>query len=238
MFNIINKNELIAKDIEFKISNKEFTKTIPSERKLAEQYGVSRNTVREAIAILQNKKIISLSSNYYQINEPQEDYDWLEIFGKKTNYPVTNYIVQNKVIEANKKISQKVRVPLATPIRLIVYKRAISENESTRNLSIDYIYSPEKIADKLELKRLQEHSFWDLLVSSFKGLALKEYQNLSIESVTFEEANLLNIPVRAKILQRTSSIFVDDIPIYFISKKIPENSILFQVDNHFQINKD
>lgn len=230
MFNIINKSELIAKDLEFLISQQEYVKSIPSERKLAVKYNVSRNTIREALEILQNKGIISLESNSYHINSPKEDYDWLEFFGKKSNHRVKNYLIKNTVIEANKKIAQKLKVPLATPIHYLIYKRTINEQESAKTLSLDYIYAPEKLVEHLPLNKLLEHSFWDLLVKSYRGTPIKEYQNLSIESVNFEEASLLAIPVRAKILQRTSIVNLNNNFIYFVSKKVPENVLLMQVD--------
>ncbi|WP_223902698.1 GntR family transcriptional regulator [Lactobacillus laiwuensis] len=238
MFNIINKSELIAKDIRFQISNKIYTHYLPSERKLADKYSVSRNTIREALEILKNKGIISLIANDYIINQPKEDLDWLEFFGKKTHHIIRNYIVKNEVFEANKKIAQKLEVPLATQIRLLVYKRTTNEQQNNITLSIDYIYAPEKLAKNLPLKRLQECSFWNLLAKKYQGKKLKEYQSLSIESVNFEDANLLDVPVRSKILQRSSKVFIDNEIIYFVSKKIPSNSLLVSIDNNLKKEKE
>ena len=238
MFNIINKSELIAKDIRFQISNKIYTHYLPSERKLADKYSVSRNTIREALEILKNKGVISLIANDYVINQPKEDLDWLEFFGKKTNHIIRNYIVKNEVFEANKKIAQKLEVPLATQIRLLVYKRTANEQQNNITLSIDYIYAPEKLAKSLPLKRLQEYSFWNLMAKKYQGKELKEYQSLSIEPVNFEDANLLDVPVRSKILQRSSKVFIDNEVIYFVSKKIPSNSLLMSIDNNLKKEKE
>ena len=238
MFNIINKSELIAKDIRFQISNKIYTHYLPSERKLADKYSVSRNTIREALEILKNKGIISLIANDYIINQPKEDLDWLEFFGKKTHHIIRNYIVKNEVFEANKKIAQKLEVPLATQIRLLVYKRTANEQQNNITLSIDYIYAPEKLAKSLPLKRLQEYSFWNLMAKKYQGKELKEYQSLSIEPVNFEDANLLDVPVRSKILQRSSKVFIDNEVIYFVSKKIPSNSLLMSIDNNLKKEKE
>lgn len=225
MSKIINKSELIAKDIDFKISKKIFAKVIPSERKLAEEYKVSRNTIRNALEILLNGKKISLTGKNYQINQPKEDYDWLEIFGQKTNIQILNYIEIDKVFEANKKLTQKLKVPLATLVHLLVYKR-VTKEKIPKTLSIDYIYAPEKLVSQLPINEIKMYSFWQLMTKMFKGKPLKEYQSLSVESVTTEEAQWLGIPVRSKILQRTSLIFISETPIYFISKKITANSIL------------
>ncbi|AWM73250.1 hypothetical protein DKL56_01365 [Lactobacillus apis] len=230
MFNIINKSELIAKDIEFQISQKKYVNSIPSERKLAEQYSVSRNTIREALDILLNKCVISLNSNSYEINSPKEDYDWLDIFGKQSVCKVHNSIVKNTCLEVNKKIAQKLKVPLATKIRLLVYKRTIIENNSSRVLSLDYVYVPEKLAKSVDLKKLNNSSFWQLLLQEKKGKNLKEYQNLSIDVITDEEAAILELPTHSKVLERTSLFYIEDTHIYFISKKIPENSLLMQID--------
>ena len=238
MFNIINKSELIAKDIRFQISNKIYTHYLPSERKLADKYSVSRNTIREALEILKNNGAISLIVNDYVINKPKEDLDWLEFFGKKTHHIIRNYIVKNEVFEANKKIAQKLEVPLATQIRLLVYKRTANEQQNNITLSIDYIYAPEKLAKSLPLKRLQEYSFWNLMAKKYQGKELKEYQSLSIEPVNFEDANLLDVPVRSKILQRSSKVFIDNEVIYFVSKKIPSNSLLMSIDNNLKKEKE
>ena len=77
----------------------------------------------------------------------------MDIFGKQSVCKVHNSIVKNTCLEANKKIAQKLKVPLATKIRLLVYKRTIIENNSSRVLSLDYVYVPEKLAKSVDLKK-------------------------------------------------------------------------------------
>lgn len=134
MVNIINKSELIAKDIEYQISKKNYIGTIPSERDLAKIYSVSRDTIRQSLKYLQNIGIVSLKTTKYEINQPKKDYDWFEIFGKNSNQKISNFILKNKIIEADKKLSLKLEVPLATLIHLLVYKRMLKENSISKNL--------------------------------------------------------------------------------------------------------
>ena len=50
------KYEMIVNDLQKRIMNEEFeeTRKLPTEEKLIEEYGVSRNTIRNAIKILMN----------------------------------------------------------------------------------------------------------------------------------------------------------------------------------------
>ena len=54
------KYEMIVNDLQKRIMNEEFeeTRKLPTEEKLIEEYGVSRNTIRNAIKILMNLGII------------------------------------------------------------------------------------------------------------------------------------------------------------------------------------
>ena len=54
------KYEMIVNDLQKRIMNEEFEENhkLPTEEKLIEEYGVSRNTIRNAIKILMNLGII------------------------------------------------------------------------------------------------------------------------------------------------------------------------------------
>ena len=67
------KDELLAKDLKNRIfSNKEpFNQVITSERKIAQRYSVSRNTVRKALNTLLNENILYLSNHKYVL-----EYAW------------------------------------------------------------------------------------------------------------------------------------------------------------------
>lgn len=226
MVNIINKSELIAKDIEYQISKKIYLKTIPSERDLAKIYSVSRDTIRQALKYLQNIGIISLNTSKYEINQPKKDYDWFEIFGKNSNLNITNNVLKNKIIEADKKLSFKLEVPLATLIHTLVYKRILKENSITKILSLDYIFFPDNFEIEFSIREIEKYSFWELLSKTKKGMKIKDYQSVSVDLLSDQECKELMVPLKSYILKRTSLIFLDKTPILFISKKIPENNIL------------
>ncbi|MCX0292033.1 GntR family transcriptional regulator [Lactobacillus kullabergensis] len=226
MVKIINKSELIAKDIEYQISKKIYLKTIPSERDLAKIYSVSRDTIRQALKYLQNIGIISLNTSKYEINQPKKDYDWFEIFGKNSNLNITNNVLKNKIIEADKKLSLKLEVPLATLIHTLVYKRILKENSITKILSLDYIFFPDNFEIEFSIREIEKYSFWELLSKTKKGMKIKDYQSVSVDLLSDQECKELMVPLKSYILKRTSLIFLDKTPILFISKKIPENNIL------------
>lgn len=226
MVNIINKSELIAKDIEYQISKKIYLKTIPSERDLAKIYSVSRDTIRQALKYLQNIGIISLNTTKYEINQPKKDYDWFEIFGKNSNLNITNNVLKNKIIEADKKLSLKLEVPLATLIHTLVYKRILKENSITKILSLDYIFFPDNFEIEFSIREIEKYSFWELLSKTKKGMKIKDYQSVSVDLLSDKECKELMAPLKSYILKRTSLIFLDKTPILFISKKIPENNVL------------
>lgn len=226
MVNIINKSELIAKDIEYQISKNIYLKTIPSERDLAKIYSVSRDTIRQALKYLQNIGIISLNTTKYEINQPKKDYDWFEIFGKNSNLNISNHVLKNKIIEADKKLSLKLEVPLATLIHILVYKRILKENSISKILSLDYIFFPDNFEIGFSIKEIGKCSFWELISKTKKGMKIKDYQSVSVDLLSDKECKELMAPLKSYVLKRTSLIFLDKTPILFISKKIPENNVL------------
>lgn len=69
------KYEMIVNDLQKRIMNEEFeeTRKLPTEEKLIEEYGVSRNTIRNAIKILTNLGIVySVQGNGMFVRAPKK----------------------------------------------------------------------------------------------------------------------------------------------------------------------
>lgn len=117
------KDELLAKDLKYRLFYKKepFNKVITSERKIAKYYNLSRNTVRKALNVLINEKVISLNNGKYQINQNNEDIILSTIQKKQLNKNFIFTNINKKNIEANKVLASMLNIALGDSVTRIQY---------------------------------------------------------------------------------------------------------------------
>lgn len=121
--NLISKSELCAKDIKFCLFKKKepSTKVLLSERKLAQYYNVSRNTIRAALQSLIDENILSIVNGNYKLSELALDHNTRDILKLPCMKETFFHILEQKQIEANKVLSGLFNVPLGTLISVVTY---------------------------------------------------------------------------------------------------------------------
>lgn len=117
---------------------------LPSERILCEKWSMNRETLRKAIYSLNlEDKIYSVrgSGNYVKkekVKRNLADLESLTEWAQSKGFSVSSKVVSSKVIEANKKISQKLCLKLGEKVFSLIRCRYLNNVP----LAIEYVYLP------------------------------------------------------------------------------------------------
>ncbi|WP_019780208.1 GntR family transcriptional regulator, partial [Streptococcus sobrinus] len=97
----MKKYQVVFRDLEKKINQSDYPADsfLPSEGELAGQYGVSRDTIRKALSLLEKAKLIRKSQGRASLVRPQQHF----------NFPVSNLtsyqeLVQNLQMNSETKV--------------------------------------------------------------------------------------------------------------------------------------
>jgi GntR family transcriptional regulator len=123
----MTKYAKIAADLETKIRQKKLTERLPNERDLCQQYGVSRNTINQALNILEQKNLVYRrhgSGTYIRdvINVADHNVsihlftDGFQRSAEAENRQVKTEIIEFKPAFAPKKITDQLQVSDQTPL--------------------------------------------------------------------------------------------------------------------------
>ena len=214
--------EQIKNDIVYKIENNIYVPGVrlPSERQLAEEYEVSRVTIRQAVGDLVNKGILQkkVGSGTY-VRDTQVEQSLVQLKGiieelRQHNYNVSIHVVET-VYESwsskNRVLWEKLEVGKEEQIYKI--KRVLFANNQP--LLIDYNYFPEEIGKKYEMLDVSK----DVIFKALDALGYHvDYatQKVSAKNATKEQAGLLNIEERDAVLEVDRLTFSgSDVPLIY-----------------------
>ena len=118
------KYEMIVNDLQKRIMNEEFeeTRKLPTEEKLIEEYGVSRNTIRNAIKILMNLGIIypvQGSGMFVRAPKKKGTVYLNSTRGVTMDNPgnkIINKLLDIQIVEADEKLSEQMNCKVGTPV--------------------------------------------------------------------------------------------------------------------------
>ena len=175
---LMNKDEFIAYELKFyfmKNKLKEGEK-LPSERDLAEQFGVQRATVRSAYKLLEDEGIIEFSEK-------------LEKMGAQTR----SRLLAFERVEVDKELNKSIKLPLGTPLFKITRIRMVVEEDRAVPITIEYSYIPESKAPKLMRFDLEDNSLFDILIQEYHHIPKKQELTVGIVYADENEAKALNV---------------------------------------------
>lgn len=214
--------EQIKNDIVYKIENNEYPPGVrlPSERQLAEEYTVSRVTVRQAIGELVNKGILQkkVGSGTY-VRDTQVEQSLVQLKGIIEELRQHNYSVSIRVVETtyvkwsarNNLLWEKLHLQKEQKIYKI--KRVLLANNQP--LLIDYNYFPEEIGKKYEMLDVSR----DIIFRALEALGYHvDYANqkVSAKNASASQAHLLKIQERDAVLEVERLTFsASDIPLIY-----------------------
>lgn len=195
----------LKKKIEDKIFNGEFTDKIPSERKLMEDYYVSRSTVRKSIAQLVQEGILEIRRGKGTFVAIKPISDWLGNLSS-TNETINNMdmepgakLINSKIITAADKIKEIVGLDKVYYFERIRYANKIA-------IGIERHYYPIHIGKELVKYDLNKEAFYDLLERELGVKAFEAEQEIFSVGVSKENAKLLDISTESSLLNARRKI--------------------------------
>ncbi|UOB20551.1 GntR family transcriptional regulator [Macrococcus armenti] len=186
----------IAEKIRNNIDNGELQvgDKLPSERKLCELYDVSRITIRQALDLLEDERIIQrkqgigtyvLPSQYNQILNNL--YSFSDEIIKKGDKPSTK-MLDIQLVRVNDYIHKKTGLMLNAHVFKLTRLRLAND----KPLVLEYSYIPQSLAPDLDKFNFNKVSLYKTLSNEYQIQIDNAYETLEATILTKEEAELLN----------------------------------------------
>ena len=183
-----------------------FGDKLPSERSLAEKFGISHLTVRKALAILEEEGMLLrvqgkgtfVRAQKYSIDMQHMD-GFSSMFGQQ-GITITNKVLYSGVREAGFKYSRIFGIPREEPVFELIRLRQNGEDP----VALEYNILPTKRVPHVEEYDYSLYSLWDVYRQT--GIQLvEENQKLEIVKVYNPQADLLNVEDGADVLMLSST---------------------------------
>lgn len=224
------KDELLAKDLKNRIFFKKepFNQVITSERKIAQRYSVSRNTVRKALNTLLNENIICLVNHKYMLNPLNSDPIYRDLTGLTQNKNLIFTISNHKIIEADKTLATQLNISLGDKITLYEYFLSFPLEEFIP-FEYNYLYVPgdfeAKKSSETPLKQYCQHLNYS---------PITETQNIKLTSPSKKSQFYIQAPADKKIVKRKSIFNCENIQFLLISEIIAKWTTIFDPSERIQ----
>ena len=214
---LLNKDELIANELKlyFIKNNIGEGEKLPSEREVAEKYGVQRATVRSAYKILEEEGIVEIrerSGRYMghprivtNLNEIKSFREKVSDIGSK----VENQLLSFELIEIDKDLYKKIKLPIGTEVYKITRVRKVENEKGIIPIAIEYAYVPENIAPKLIRQNLED-SLFQILREIYGIVPAKEEQLIEIVYADDFESKILKLDKMTAVAKKTGIIYDKD----------------------------
>ena len=183
-----------------------FGDKLPSERSLAEKFGISHLTVRKALAILEEEGMLLrvqgkgtfVRAQKYSIDMQHMD-GFSSMFGQQ-GITITNKVLYSGVREAGFKYSRIFGIPREESVFELIRLRQNGEDP----VALEYNILPTKRVPHVEEYDYSLYSLWDVYRQT--GIQLvEENQKLEIVKVFNPQADLLNVEEGADVLMLSST---------------------------------
>ena len=183
-----------------------FGDKLPSERSLAEKFGISHLTVRKALAILEEEGMLLrvqgkgtfVRAQKYSIDMQHID-GFSSMFGQQ-GITITNKVLYSGVREAGFKYSRIFGIPREEPVFELIRLRQNGEDP----VALEYNILPTKRVPHVEEYDYSLYPLWDVYRQT--GIQLvEENQKLEIVKVYNPQADLLNVEEGADVLMLSST---------------------------------
>lgn len=214
---LLNKDELIANELKlyFIKNNIGEGEKLPSEREVAEKYGVQRATVRSAYKILEEEGIVEIrerSGRYMghprivtNLNEIKSFREKVSDIGSK----VENQLLSFELIEIDKDLYKKIKLPIGTEVYKITRVRKVESEKGIIPIAIEYAYVPENIAPKLIRQNLED-SLFQILREIYGIVPAKEEQLIEIVYADDFESKILKLDKMTAVAKKIGIIYDKD----------------------------
>ncbi len=182
-----------------------FGDSIPSEREIAEQYGINRMTVRKALDILVDEMLlVRIQGKGTFVRMPKLVQDMRSIGGfseflEGRGITVTNQLLHSGVRRAGWKFSGIFSIPDKDEVFECVRTRL---GDGTP-YALEYLYIPNSYVDNFPSYDLKVYSLYDIYAKNNINI-VRESQLLELVSVRNPQAKLLGVEEGAHVFLVTS----------------------------------
>lgn len=207
---LLNKDEFIANEIKYLFIEKRYQEgdKLPSEREFAEKFGVQRATIREAYRILEEEGVIEIrerSGRYMGHTRIKSSLQEIKSFKDKLNeigMEVKNKLISFEIIELDKELYKKVKLPIGTSMYKITRIRNVVREDGDFPIAIEYSYIPEALAEKLIKYDLEENSLFEILRTKYGLIPKKEDQMIEIVYANEFESKALRVDQMTALIKK------------------------------------
>lgn len=207
---LLNKDEFIANEIKYLFIEKRYQEgdKLPSEREFAEKFGVQRATIREAYRILEEEGVIEIrerSGRYMGHTRIKSSLQEIKPFKDKLNeigMEVKNKLISFEIIELDKELYKKVKLPIGTSMYKITRIRNVVREDGDFPIAIEYSYIPEALAEKLIKYDLEENSLFEILRTKYGLIPKKEDQMIEIVYANEFESKALRVDQMTALIKK------------------------------------
>lgn len=191
--NSVPLHEQLEDIIKNRVINGKYSKQIPSERKLMDEFHVSRSTVRQAVESLVQSGMLKKIPGKGTFVSHKPVQDWLgnlsstnEVIDKMGMTPGAK-LIGVKLVEPEGHLKEVIQLD-----KVYRFKRVRFANEIP--IGIENNYYPIHIGKKLQNYDLNTKAFYDLIEQDM-GIPIKEAdQIIKAGNVNKEDAELLEVP--------------------------------------------
>lgn len=227
---LIQKDNLIAKDLLLKIHEGKYSGHLPSERALAVQYDVSRNTIRSVFDILVSSGILRRDQGRLYVQPAKVDWDMTEILGSADDFGNTSTkVLRLENVEADKHTADLIQQPLGTAVTKLTYVRKTAIAGERVVLSLDKAIIPGTVLGD-DTWLLREKSILYIMRHKFGAVFEREQQHISLKQLNGLEAKDMEAKPGLTVVH-TESLFQSakgDMFLHLTSLKVPKYAVLAQ----------
>ena len=123
---------------------------------------------------------------------------------------VKNKLISFEIIELDKELYKKVKLPIGTSVYKITRVRKIVREEEDFPIAIEYSYIPEVIADKLLKYDLEENSLFEILKTQYGRVPKKEDQVIEIVYANEFESKTLKVDQMTALIKKHGITYDED----------------------------
>jgi GntR family transcriptional regulator len=222
--------------IEQKIKAKDLLpgRLMPSEQEMCERLGISRTVVRQAMADLERKGLISkqsgkrsaISHPIYNSSLMQNLRGFHEDAISKGQRPTTR-ILELKVVPAEGEVADALKLNGSEPVILLNRLRFLDGEPEV--LVVTYL--PQSKCPDLMREDLSNQSLYQLLAKKYGLVIARGYRTVEAIALERADAKLLGLPTKSPaLLLKSVGLLEDGVPLeYFVAKHRGDRS-KFRID--------
>jgi GntR family transcriptional regulator len=199
----------LKKKLEEKIISRKYINQIPSERKIMDEFYVSRSTVRQAIDELVSENILEKFPGKGTFVALKPIDDWLGSLNSTTETIHSMGMKAGAKLISASNIETPYRVQQLANSNQVFHIKRVRYADNTP-IGVENSYYPFHIGEKLKQFNLNDIPLYDLLEKELKIHTMEADQVIGAKAISEENTNLLNLPKTTTMLQVERRIYDKD----------------------------